>query len=213
MLRPSPSRLKSTQEASTRNFSNAAKQRRARQFANSKIQYPADYNVIDIETTGLNHEVDEIVEIGALKVVNHTVVDTFHAFVSIEGKIPTKISELTGITEKMVNDEGKALCDVLNEFLTFLGELPIVAHNADFDTNFLLQGCIKCKMPLFDNRCIDTLVLAKRRVHGMENYKLSTLAARFNIKNDSPHRGLGDCEATMLLYEKLIKFSDMEVKS
>jgi CRISPR-associated protein Cas2 len=213
MLRPSPARLKTMQKATTHSFSNAAKNRTAKRFSEEKTKYPVTYVVIDVETTGLDSETNEIIEIGAIKVIDHNRVDAYQSFVLITEQIPHKIEELTGITAQMITENGKKLYDVLNEFFAFLGDLPIVAHNADFDTGFLLQGCIKCNIPLFSNRCIDTQVMARCKARGLESYKLSALAAKFEIAYENPHRSLGDCEVTRMIYEKLIDFSRAEIES
>ena len=93
----------------------------------------------------------------------------------------------------------------MQQFITFLRGLPVVSHNVDFDYGFLRKACAQCNLPLLSNRTIDTLTLSRRRIKGLDNYKLITLARHFEIASTQIHRGLADCEITYQLFEKLIK--------
>jgi CRISPR-associated protein Cas2 len=212
MLRPSVSRLIARQSSASSGFSNAAKRRQAKRFSTPKVRYPRDYVVVDIETTGLSPDADEIIEIGALKVINGKVSCTFHTFVRIEGSIPVSIMELTGITDDMLREGGQAPQDALKAFVTFLSDMPIVAHNASFDMNFLLRACKKQGLPLLTNRSIDTHSLTRRLVKSLLNYKLETVAKHLGITQEEAHRGIGDCETTRLVYEKLIEMVDSPIE-
>jgi CRISPR-associated protein Cas2 len=209
MLRPSPSRLTKSrqinkQEPETHGFSNAAKIRSAKRFSKAANRYPEKYVVIDVETTGLNPDKDQIIEIGALKVDHNEKIGSYDALIRIDGEIPQNIETLTGITTSMVNENGRNLNDVITEFIMFLQNLPVVAHNVDFDIRFLSNACVKCGIPLLTNRCIDTLALSRRLIKGLPDYKLGTIAAYFGIDTGNTHRSLGDCEMTWRLYEKLL---------
>ncbi|MDR1663953.1 MAG: type I-E CRISPR-associated endoribonuclease Cas2e [Clostridiales bacterium] len=213
MLRPSPSRLKEKQKAASHGFSDAAKRRAAKRFSPIRARYPDDYVVVDVETTGLEPETDELLEIGALKVSAHEIIDTFQSIIHIERPIPPHIKSLTGITDERVHENGRPILDVLNEFFAFIGALPIVAHNVDFDTGFLLSACARHGLRLFSNRCIDTLSLAKRLIKDIPDHKLGTLANYFNLPQNNAHRSLGDCQTTKALFEKLIIFASIEDKN
>ena len=210
ILRPSVSRLKARREDNLANhgFSNASKQRTAKRFSEMRSRFPENYVVVDLETTGLNPETDDIIEIGAIKMLRHERIETFDAIIKTERSIPSGISEMTGINEQMLSDSGELLCDVLIKLSSFLGNLPIVGHNIDFDKSFLLNACAKCGCPLIVNRCIDTLSLARRLIKGVENHKLDTLAVRFGIERGKCHRGVNDCETTAQVYRKLIDLID-----
>ena len=96
-----------------------------------------EYVVFDLETTGLSPVDCEIIEIGAVKVKNKEVVDEFLTFVKpVCGHIPEKVTELTGIDDSMVAD-APMLDDIFEDFMAWIGDLPLVAHNADFDTAFV----------------------------------------------------------------------------
>lgn len=210
MMRPSRYRMKEEQRTSFQNlgFSNAAKNRAAKRFAAERLRYPSSYIVFDLETTGLNAETDEILEIGAAKIMNSEMCESFHKMIRITKTIPSQITELTGITDQMVRNDGESLQNVMMNFWSFAEKLPLIAHNVDFDRRFLHQACAKCEIPLFTNRCIDTLTLAKRLIHGLPNYKLQTLSEHFGIKQDERHRSMSDCETVWILYKKLLNLMD-----
>lgn len=207
MLRPSPGRAKKTGELRM-GFSNAAKMRKARRTSKSKHNIrvqPNMYVVIDIETTGLSATENEIIEIGAILVKNKQIERNYHALVKAKAKIPPKIEALTGLSNEILNREGRELADVLPEFLAFVSDTPVVSHNADFDYGFLRTACERSSLPLFSNFCIDTLTLARRLIDDTTNYKLATLLDYFGIDTASLHRSSNDCLSTKRLYEKLIE--------
>jgi DNA polymerase III epsilon subunit-like protein len=112
---------------------------------------------------------------------------------------------LTGITYEQLLREGGDATATLTEFFEFIGDLPMVSHNADFDYGFIGAACKKAGLTPFNNRCIDTLTLARRRVKGVANYKLETLAKHFQFETGAAHRSVDDCLTTMRLYEELQK--------
>jgi len=218
MLRPNNTRLKEKQAGGNpgHGFSNAAKGRTAKRFSAMRSRYPDTYIVVDLETTGLNPNTDEIVELGAIKVVKGGKTDIFHGLISTSTSITSGTTALTGITNDEIKVSGQPLQIIMPQFISFCGDLPIIAHNLDFDKGFLDRACVSCNLPLVLNRCVDTLALARRLKKNLPSYKLAALAECFDlsieVQNGSelnkPHRSLGDCETTYLLYEKLIDFMD-----
>ena len=212
ILRPNGSRLRVKQSVRTDGnelgFSNASKLRTAKKFSEYRKRFPVDYVILDLETTGLSSDADEIIEIGVIKMLRHEAVDTFSALVLTEQSIPGEVSAMTGIDDQMISEAGMPLDNVLTELISFLGELPIVGHNIDFDKRFLINAYAKCGLPPIRSRCIDTLSLAKRLVRGCENYKLVSLAEEFGITHEERHRSLSDCETTGKLYRKLLDLMD-----
>jgi CRISPR-associated protein Cas2 len=204
MLRPSPSRIKKLGEQRL-GFSKASKRQMARHAANKRSdKYPDTYIVIDVETTGLNSEEHEIIELGAILVEAHSVTERFSMLVRPQVEITPKIEKITGITNSMLQKEGVEISMALPKFIAFLRDLPIVSHNVEFDYSFLRKACSSCNLPLLSNPSIDTLTLSRRKVKQTPNYKLSTLAAHFEIETTQIHRCLADCEITYQLYEILI---------
>jgi len=211
MLRPSPSRIKTLAEKRN-GYSNAAKMRMAKKMAKKKNNAAehdsVTYVVVDVETTGLSVSEHEIIEIGAIKIVNNEVADQYGSLVKVRNKIPKTIESLTGISDHMLHKEGRELEEVMKGFLAFVGDTKIVTFNGEFDYKFLLSACKKLNLPLFSNKCIDAMKIARRTVEDVKNYKLETLLDYFGIEMISRHRSMGDCLMTHLLYQKLINFSD-----
>lgn len=207
MLHPSPARVKKLSELRM-GFSNAARMqiaRRMRRQRHGGKPMPKTYVVVDLETTGLSATEHEIIEIGAIKVSEQKIEARFHSLIKTKGGIPPSIRALTGISDEILQREGKDLADVLPKFLDFVGSLPVVSHNSDFDYKFLRAACEKCKLPLFSNLCVDTLALSRQLVENVTNYKLTTLLSHFGIHACNAHRTEDDCLSTKQLYEKLIE--------
>jgi len=212
ILRPSSirrsSRASTHEETLKEGFSKAAKMRMVKRMQKRKIesQLPDVYVVVDLETTGLSPEHDEIIEIGALKVRKHEVEGNFQSLIKIEREISKTVSQLTGITSELLHRAGDKIEAVLPKFLDFVGDLPVVIHNSDFDYSFLRIACERCGVPPFKNRRIDTHSLARRMIKQVPNYKLETLVKHLQIPVRRLHRSLDDCFAVMQLYQKLNEF-------
>ena len=161
-----------------------------------------EFVVFDIETTGLSPVTEAITEIGAVKIKDGQIVDTFNKFVNPEKPIPEKIVELTGITDAMVAD-ADPISVVLPEFYNFIGEAALVAHNASFDTSFIKKAA-KDNGLKFNFCYIDTLELSRALVKGVKNYKLDTLTKHFDVKLENHHRACDDAAATAHIFIKLI---------
>ncbi len=212
ILRPSSARVKKLSELRM-GFSNAAKMRKAKQMSSKRYSNKfaqEKYVVVDVETTGLSAEEHEIIEIGAIIVNNQQIEAKFHSLVRAKESISQVIAALTGLTDDILQREGRELAEITKEFLVFAGDLPVVSHNADFDYGFLRAACESCRLPLFSNQRIDTLALAKRLVDDVQNYKLKTLLTHFGIEASGAHRSLDDCFSTKQLYEKLNELMQSE---
>lgn len=212
ILRPSPARLAKGQ-ALKPGFSKAAQFHKAKKMARRSraVQnLPQEYVIIDVETTGLSAVDDEIIEIGALKVVDDIVQESIQVLVNSNIELPKNVTALTGITDSQLKMQGKPLSEAMVEFLAFVGEKTIVSHNVSFDYSFLCVACEKSGLPMFINRSVDTLTLARRLIKGVKNYQLETLLDYFQIVHGDMHRSLEDCMGTLKLYEKLTKILKSE---
>lgn len=185
-------------------YSNAAHQQKARQMAKRKIPVTT-YAVIDVETSGLNPVSDDIIEIAALRVIDGEPQQEFSRLVSIRHSLMPDIIRLTGITDADLQEKGRPLEEVLDEFQNFIGAVPLISHNAAFDQQFLTAACQKVGCPAMCNRFVDTLSMARRKLTGVPNYKLATLAAFLGIEVQHVHRALADCYTTHYLFSKLNK--------
>jgi len=163
-----------------------------------------EFVVFDIETTGLSSKNDGITEIGAVRIKNNKILDSFSALVNPEQHIPEKIVELTGITNDMVKEK-PTIEMVLPEFLKFIGNSPIVAHNADFDAGFIRDKVNRYNMN-FKNTIVDTLKLARALLPNLKKHRLNIIAKELNISLENHHRAVDDAKATA---EMFIKFIDM----
>ena len=144
----------------------------------------------DIETTGLKVTQEAITEIGAVRLRNGEIVETFQTFVDPERRLTPEIIGLTGITDDMLRGAPK-LKDALTAFLAFAGNAPLAAHNAEFDISFIRSGCRKCGIP-FEPTYIDTLILAQNLLPGLGKYKLDIVADHLQLPQFNHHRASDD---------------------
>ena len=144
----------------------------------------------DIETTGLKVTQEAITEIGAVRLRNGEIVETFQTFVDPERRLTPEIIGLTGITDDMLRGAPK-LKDALTAFLAFTGNAPLAAHNAEFDISFIRAGCRKCSIP-FEPTYIDTLILAQNLLPGLGKYKLDIVAEHLQLPQFNHHRASDD---------------------
>ena len=162
-----------------------------------------DYVVVDTETTGLNPEDGaKLIEIGAVKVKNGRIVDTYSQLINPQMIVPPHITQLTGITQSEL-EGGMDAAAALEAFLEFVGKDALVGYNLQFDLEFLRAACTRNQKPILTNRKIDLLPLARRKVIGVANFKLLTLVRHFGLADRVEHRALPDCRLTQRLYAKL----------
>ena len=128
------------------------------------------YVCVDVETTGLNPKSENIIEIGAVKVVDGQVVDTFQSFLKPRKPLEDRIVALTGITDEMLVDapDGKK---VMLLFAEFCGDLPLVGHNLIFDYAFLKRAMLNEKLS-FERKGVDTLKIARKYLPELESRNL-----------------------------------------
>lgn len=161
------------------------------------------YVVFDIETTGFSSIADRIIEIGAVKVENGRITDKFSTFVNPKRPIPFQITQLTGITDEMVM-EYPDIEIILPQFLEFVGDAPLVAHNAGFDVGFIEQNCRYQDIePHFVS--VDTVALARVLLPSLSKYKLDVVAKALNISLENHHRAVDDAGATAEIFVKFIE--------
>lgn len=171
--------------------------------SHKKIRDDENYIVIDIETTGLSHLSDNIIEIAAIKVKDGNPIEEFQSLIKCEFCIPEQVTQLTGITNEDLEKDGRGVREVLIDFIQFISDQPLVCHNMSFDINFIQATCKKNNIKIPKNKCIDTLVLAKRKLKFLTNYRLETIAEVLEIPSENHHRALRDCYITYNVYNKL----------
>ena len=175
------------------------------------------YISIDLETTGLNPKLDRIIEIGAVKVLDGQIADTFETLVNPGRKLEERITELTGITDADLEDK-PYIEDVLPELMQFMEmngassgdaptveagqsaqEIPLLGHSILFDYSFLKKAAVDRKMKL-EKWGVDTLKIARKYLPDLPHRSLGYLCNYYQIPHKA-HRALNDAEATHLLYD------------
>ncbi len=161
-----------------------------------------NYVAIDIETTGFDSRFNDIIELAAICVSNGQITGKFQSLVKLDYEIPPYIADLTGISDLMISTAPK-LCDALPKFLDFVGDSVVVAHNANFDINFIYDYTRLFDLPPFSNDFVDTCRLSKRAFPEWENHKLETLIRNLGIAETVEHRSLSDCIQAHRCYEAI----------
>ena len=171
-----------------------------------------EFVVFDIETTGLSNRTCGITEIGAVRIRNGEVLERYNSFVNPEMPIPEEITKLTGISDEMVKD-ARVIADVLPEFLAFVGDRMLIAHNADFDVGFIRAAAQKCGLP-FENPYLDTVALSRHINTDLKSHKLNVLAEYFGLGDFNHHRASDDAEMlAMIFFRMQEKMKEMELRS
>lgn len=165
---------------------------------------PNSYIVFDLETTGLDSRKEKIIEIGAMKVENGKVIETFTELVNPEININSNITSITHITNEMVKDKRK-ISEVLPEFLSFIGNYPLIGHNVKFDLGFLWQNIRELELERITNDYLDTMKISKMLLPDLPGYRLSDLTKYYGIDESGHHRALRDVEMTQEVLECLRK--------
>lgn len=179
----------------------------------SQTLFETDFVVFDLETTGAKCPPCRVTEIGAYRVRNGKIVGEFQTLVNPETFIPPFITQLTGISDAMVKN-APTFRKIASDFLDFIGDAILVAHNASFDMRFLNHevGRIYNKYRVA-NQHLCTVQLSRRLVPNVENHKLSTLSEYFAIDIGRHHRAAYDAHATAKIFINLLnQMNDLGVK-
>lgn len=185
-------------------FSNAYKFHKAKMARRIKKKN-ADYVVIDIETTGLDNKTDSIIEIGAIKLKKGNI-EEFSCLISIEGKISDDIQSLTGITDKIIGEEGLHLEIALDKFINFIGNEILVGYNIEFDISFLNNKLEKLNHEKIKNKRYDLMKFVKNEKLFLSNYKLQTVVKEYGINEKIKHRAKSDAKIIYKLSTKVNEF-------
>ena len=161
------------------------------------------YVVFDLETTGFSSIKDKIIEIGAVKVENGVITDKFSTFVNPKVPIPFEITNLTGITDDMVM-EAPDIETILPQFLEFVGDAVLVAHNASFDVSFIEQNC-RYQDIIPDFTSVDTVAMARILLPTLSKFKLNVVANALHISLENHHRAVDDAGATAEIFVKFVE--------
>ena len=176
----------------------------------SLIEFPDNFIVVDLETTGLDPEIDEIIQIGAIKIQKDKITDKFNRLVKPSRPISDFITELTGITNEDL-DKADDIKDVLPLFLDFIGDNILIGHNVNFDINFIYDNSLKILNTPFKNDFVDTLRIARKLLKQLNHHRLDDLIEYYNLEEREEHQALNDCELTLKIYKNMLnKIEDIE---
>ena len=171
--------------------------------------------VLDTETTGLDYTKEKMVEFAGIRLENGKVKDTFQTLINPKQHIRKSSIAIHGITQDMVGD-APTENDVMPKILEFIGDYPIVAHNAIFDYTFLNEASLRVTGKALDNPRIDTQQMFKEVYPELESHGLEALTNKFNVELNNHHRAMADAMGLALAYPKLKKLYlqkyDWEVK-
>jgi DNA polymerase III epsilon subunit family exonuclease len=164
---------------------------------------PADYCVIDVETTGVVSSHDSIIEIAALKVRNRQVADSFQTLIRTSTPLNETIREMTGLTNDILSKSGIDLGDALERFTDFVGDDLLAGHNVNFDIRFVNQALYTLKQTQLVNASLNVIPIARKMLPGRSSYKLRDLATDLGIEAATSHRALADCLTTQAVLTAL----------
>ena len=170
---------------------------------------PTSFVVVDTETTGLDFDLCNIIEIGAVKVNDGQIVDSFKSLIKVDEKLPPFIVHLTGITDEMLVD-APPLNEVIADFDAFVGDSILLAHNASFDMNFLYTAYERALGRPLRNDYVDTLRVARRALPQLQHRTLPDICEVFEVINEGEHRAYGDALATVHCY---LRMRDIVIES
>ena len=179
---------------------------------NGEMTFDQEYVAFDLETTGLQPETDVIIEIGAVKMCGGKEISRYQTFVNPHRALERKIIDLTGITDEMLKD-APDIETVLPEFLEFIGERVLVAHNAKFDTAFLQNACKQQSLP-YHYTSVDTLSLSQQLLPHLQRHKLDIVAKELKLPTFNHHRAADDANICGLIFSKFLpEFGNMGISS
>lgn len=167
-----------------------------------------DITVFDFETSGLNPEKDQVIEMAAIRCIKGEIVSSFSTLVQFDGILAPKITELTGIKQSDLV-HGKTLKDSFAILRNIMGNSTIVAHNAPFDLSFLHYSLLRLDRPTFANRFIDTLTIC--RDHYTFPYKLVDMCSKLNISLVGAHRAMADvygCWEILKIFDEKVRIDE-----
>lgn len=158
------------------------------------------YISLDLETTGLSPKHDKIIEIGAVKIIDGNIVDTFSTFVNPGRSLEDRVVALTGITDSDLK-KAPLVDEVIGELISFSDDLPLIGHRILFDYSFVKQAAVNSGIK-FERTGVDTLKISRACFPELESKRLKDMCNYYDI-NLNAHRALNDAIATHELYVKL----------
>ncbi len=167
--------------------------------------------VVDLETTGLDYKREKIIEFAGVKLVNNQITEEFETLINPQQEIRHSSIEIHHITPEMV-ENAPTIEEVMPKILEFIGDYPIVAHNAIFDHSFLDQACKDLYDKGIDNPKIDTFQMYREVFPSDPSHGMESLLNRFNIDFPVRHRAMADAKGLAYAYPHLRHFYEKKCK-
>lgn len=161
-----------------------------------------EFIIFDTETTGMSRSSDRLTEIGAVRMKDGEILESFNTFVNPMQPIPAKITELTSITDDMVADAPKE-AEALQAFFEFCGDAPLIAHNADFDMSFIEAAANRSKLTC-NYTSIDTVAISRQVLPDLSKHKLNFVAKHLGLSDFHHHRACDDAAILARIFQKFI---------
>ena len=209
-------KMQNAKTTSSQTWSNEYAEKSQTYRERPKVEYskvkaaPNDYVVFDLETTGLDHIENDILEIGAIKYNNGVETNRFHTYVRINKTIPDRITAINGISNETIKD-APLIRSALKHFVDFIEDYTLVAFNSDFDMSFIQYNCQQRLKKTIDNDVIDALSLAREYMPQLPNKKLATIKKYFELDIGS-HNAIDDCIVTNHLYQYCRQFEEIKYR-
>jgi len=167
----------------------------------TKLESSNIFVALDVETTGLSPIANELIEVSAIKYNGNKKIETFSTLIKPKCRIPYNITNITGITNEMV-ENSPSVEEVMPKLVEFIGSNPIVAHNANFDYKFIQNYS---NNSFSKNVLVDTVQIGRKLFPKLANHKLGTIAKHIGIQEDGFHRAEFDCECCAQIYIKYLE--------
>ncbi len=181
-------------------------------FGKYSGSFEDEFIVFDLETTGLSAATCKITEIGAVKIRGGEVLERYNTFVNPGCPIPEEVVKLTSITDEMVAD-ARTIEEVLPEFMAFVGDRLMIAHNADFDTGFIRVAAKQQGIP-FENAYLDTVALSRYLNPELKSHRLNKLAEHYALGDFHHHRACDDAEMLAMIFFAMVEqMQKLDIKS
>lgn len=161
------------------------------------------YVALDLEMTGLNPKYDKILEIGAVKVVDGRITDTFNSIVNARVKLTEHVTEITGITREMM-EAGMDMSYAVKELIDFCEDYILLGHNIQLDYGFVKKNAVNMGYT-FEKKGIDTLKIARKFLSHLDSRSLEYLTKYYKLEHENAHRAYSDALAAKELYEILVR--------
>jgi len=171
-----------------------------RQKGKSLLELPDDYTIVDIETTGLSLKYSEIIEVALIKIRNNQIAEKFESLVKPARAVPYEIIKLTGISNDLLIN-APSINQIVGQVKNFIGSDIMIAHNANFDINFLYDNFLNHLNVELSNDFVDTLRISRKAFSEYPKHTLSYLCDNIPITKGDMHRAMSDCLVTFELYK------------